>query len=191
MKNIVYHGSEQNLDIITSHKSTHQKECIYGSSEKVVSLLFMGKGKGDLDTMIATIDNNLILVERRKGILNKIYNKSGYLYELDASSFNHYNYLWSKEMISFKKNLKPLNKTYYVNILNAINEEETKGNIIVYRYPNRPKNVPLDNSDLIDKYIEFENKGLIGAINDLLEIYPEFTEIVKEKMDKVNMERKH
>ncbi len=183
MKNIVYHGSKQNLDIITSHKSTHQKECIYGTSEKVVSLLFMGKGKGDLDTMIATIDNNLILVERRKGVLDKIYNKSGYLYELDASSFNHYDYLWSKEMISFKKSLKPLNKIYYANILDAINEEAKKGNIIVYRYPNRPNNVPLDNSDLIDKYIEFENKGLTGAINDLLEIYPEFVEIVKEKMD--------
>lgn len=183
VKDIVYHGSEQDLDIIISHKSTHQRECIYGTSEKVVSLLFMGKGKGDLDTMIATMDNNLILVERRKGILNKIYNKSGYLYELDASSFNHYDYLWSKEMISFENSLTPLNKIYYANILEAINEEEKKGNIIVYRYPNRPKNVPLDNSDLIDKYIEFENKGLTGAINDLLEIYPEFAEIVKEKMN--------
>lgn len=48
MKNIVYHGSEQSLDIITAHKSTHQKECIYGTSKKVVSLLFMGKGRGDL-----------------------------------------------------------------------------------------------------------------------------------------------
>lgn len=116
----------------------------------------------------------MILVERREGVLNKIYNKSGYLYELDASLFNHYDYLWCKEMISFKKSLKPLNKIYYVNILDAINEEAKKWNIMVYRYPNRPKNVPLDNSDLIDKYIEFENKGLIGAINDLLEIYPEY-----------------
>lgn len=184
MENIVYHGSERNLDIIISHKSTHQKECIYGTSEKVVSLLFIGKGKGDLDTMIATIDGSLILVERRKGLLNKIYNKSGYLYELEGSSFNHYDYLWSKEMISFEDSLKPLNKIYYDNILDAINEEEKNGNIIVYRYPNRPKNIPLDNSDLIDKYIEFENKGLIGAINDLLEIYPEFTEKVKEEMSK-------
>lgn len=41
MKNIVFHGSEHNLNIITSHKSTYQKKCIYGTSEKVVSLLFM------------------------------------------------------------------------------------------------------------------------------------------------------
>lgn len=38
-------------------------------------MLFMGKGKGDLDTMKATIDDKLVLVERRPGILNSIYNK--------------------------------------------------------------------------------------------------------------------
>jgi len=33
----------------------------------------------------------------------------------------HY-YLWSKEMISFENSLKPLNKIYYDNILDAIND---------------------------------------------------------------------
>lgn len=141
----------------------------------------MVSGHGDLDTMIATIDDKLILLKRRPGVLESIYNKPGYLYELDGNSFSHYDYLWDKEVISFEKSLTPINKTYYPNILEALNEEEQKGNITIYRYPNRPKNVPLDNSDLIDKYIKFEESGLTGAIDELLEIYPEFTEIVKEK----------
>ena len=112
MKEIVYHGSPNgNMDKITPHKSTHKKECIYASTSKVVSLLFVGKGHGGLDTMIADIDGKLILVERRPNVLNSIYNKGGYIYELDAKTFKHYDYLWSKEVISFEKELKPLNKT--------------------------------------------------------------------------------
>lgn len=135
----VYHGSKNgNIETITAHTSTHQKKCIYASGSKVVAMLFVGKGKGDLDTMIATIDGKLVLVERRPGILNSIYNKDGYIYELDGSTFSHYDYLWSKEVISFEESIKPLSKTYYKNILEGLIEEEKKGNITIYRYPNRP-----------------------------------------------------
>lgn len=142
----------------------------------------MGKGNGDLDIDISSVDGKVQLVERRAGVLEKLYSKEGYLYELDSSTFNHYEYLWSLEVISFEKEIKPLNKIYYSNILEAIIEEEKKGNITIYRYPNRPESIPLDNSDLIEKYIGFEKRGLTGAIDDLLRIYPEF--ITYEKIKK-------
>ena len=183
MNKIVYHGSPNpNIEELTPHNSTHQQDCIYATDNKVVALLFMGKGNGDLDTRISTIDGKLQLVERREGVLNCLYNKEGYLYELDGTTFKHYEYLWSLEVISFEKSIKPINKICYTNILEAINEEEKKGNITIYRYPNRPKDMPLDNSDLIDKYINFEKNGLCGAINDLLKIYPEFKPLVEIKI---------
>lgn len=181
MNKIVYHGSPNgNIESITSYRSTHQKPCIYGSNNKVVALLFMGKGNGDLDTRISSLNGMPELVERRPGILEKLYNKEGYLYELDGTTFKHYNYLWSLEVISFESEIIPMNKIYYKNILDAIIEEEKEGNIVIYRYPNRPKNMPLDNSDLIEKYISFEKQGLIGAISNLLSIYPEFSSRVEE-----------
>lgn len=182
MEKIVYHGSpDGNITVLTPHKSTHKKECIYATNDLCVALLYMGKGNGDLDTKVSTRDGHLELVERREGVLESLYDKEGYLYELDSSSFSHYDYLWSKEVISFANKIKPLNKIYYPNILSAILEEEQKGNITIYQYPNRPKNIPLDNSDLIDKYINYEKNGLTGAINELLDIYPEFKEIVRKK----------
>ncbi len=181
MNKIVYHGSPHgNIELITAHKSTHQKNCIYASSNKVVALLFMGKGNGDLDTRIGSENGKPELVERRPGVLEKLYNKEGYLYELDGTTFNHYDYLWSQEVISFESEIKPLNKIYYPNILDALIEEEKKGNITIYRYPNRPKNMPFDNSDLIKKYISFENQGLTGSISKLLSIYPEFSDRIEE-----------
>lgn len=182
MKKIVYHGSPNgDIEVLKARKSTHQKNCIYATDNKVVALLFACKGNGDLDTRISNVNGKPELIERRPNVLNTLYNKSGFLYELAGSTFNHYDYLWSLEVISFENEIKPLNKIYYPNILDAIIEEEKKGNLILYRYPNRPLDVPLDNSDLIEKYIKFEEEGLTGAISMLLNIYPEFSDILKEK----------
>ena len=179
----VYHGSPKgDLKEITAHKSTHQKECIYATDNLVVALLFMGKGNGDLDTRLSSKDKIPELVERRSGVLEKLYNKEGYLYVLDGATFSHQPYLWSLEMISFEKKLVPFKKIFYPNILKAIEEEEKQGNLILYRYPKRPADMPSDNSDLIDKYINFEKRGLKGSIEYLLKIYPEFSLQVKEKI---------
>lgn len=181
MNKIVYHGSpDGTIEKLVPHKSTHQKNCIYATINKTVALLFTGKGNGDLDTWISHEKGKIELVERRPGILEKLYNKEGYLYELDGTTFNHYNYLWSQEVISFENEIKPLNKTKIPNILDALIEEEKQGNLIIYRYPNRPKDVPSDNSDLIEKYISFENQGISGSVSYLLSIYPEFSSRLEE-----------
>ena len=175
--NVVYHGSSNsNLEIIKSHKSTHKLDCIYATDNIVVALLFICDSNGDLDTRVSSVNGKLELVERREGVLKSLYDRDGYIYVLDGSTFSHYDYLWSKEVISFEKELKPVEKIYIKNVLDSIFEEEKKGNIKIYRYPDRPKDVPLDNSDLIDKFIGF------GAVDDLLKIYPEFSDIVKKRM---------
>ena len=183
MNNIVYHGSENgNLEIIRANISAHQKKCIYASENKVVAMLFMGKGMGDLDT-VKLYDNGIpILVERRDGLLEKIYNKPGYIYVLDATTVNYYEYLWEPEVISFVEELKPIKKVYYNNILDNLIKEERNGNIRIYKYPNRPNCIPLDNSDLIDRYISFEKQGIEHAVDSLLEVYPEFKNKVLEKL---------
>lgn len=181
MEGILYHGSNNsNLDELKPHRSTHKKECIYATPSKAVALLFIGKGNGDLDTMISSVDGKPQLLERREGIFEELYNRDGYLYEIDASTFEHYDYLWSLEVISFEKAIKPLKKIYIPNVWEAIEEEEKLGNLTIYHYPDRPKSVPSDNSDLIEKYIRFEKSGLVGAVGDLLRIYPEFAEEVSK-----------
>lgn len=189
MENIVYHGSPYgDIKVITAHKSTHQKQCIYATSNKVVAMLFMARGNGDLDTCLMYENGLPILVERRNGVLEKLYNKSGYIYELPGDTFNHYDFLWKPEVISFEKEIIPLKKEYHENIFASLKEMEKNGLLKLYKYPNRPNDIPLDNSDLIDKYIRFENKGIKGAINSLLTIYPEFAQIVKNKLDN-NLEK--
>lgn len=124
MNKVVYHGSPNgNIESLTTHRSTHQKNCIYATDNKVVAFLFMGKGKGDLDIRLSSINGKPELVERRAGVLEELYNKEGYLYELDGTTFHHYDYLWSLEVISFDDEIKPINRIHYPNILKTIIEE--------------------------------------------------------------------
>lgn len=190
MKEVVYHGSPNpNIKVLVPNSSTHLKRCIYATSNKVVAMLHMGKGNGDLDTKVYTLDGKLHLVERREGVLESLYSKEGYLYVLDGRTFNHYDYLWSMEVISFEESIMPLSKICYPNILDVLIEEENNGNIKIYRYPNRPNDIPMDNSDLIDKFIRFEENGSIGSISRLLEIYPEFSHEVKERIIKQKIKK--
>lgn len=127
MKNVVYHGSPNgNIKELMAQKSFHSKDCIFASKNLVVALLFMGKGNGDLDTLISIENDKIQLVERRMGVLNSLYHQSGYLYELDGSTFFYQDNLWPGEVISFEKRIKPLKKIFYENILATLIEEEKK-----------------------------------------------------------------
>ena len=186
MENIVYRGSPHgNIEEFRINESTHKVKCLYAAEKKAVAMLFMGRGRGDLDTFISTHDGVPYIVERREGVLKNSYDHDGYLYEIDGSTFRHEDYLWPAEVISTAETLKPLSCTYYSNILKALHEEEKKGNLKMSYYPDRPEyiDIPLDNSDLIEKYINFDKKGHRGAIDNLLEIYPELKDKVFSKME--------
>jgi len=185
MENVVYHGSPNgDIEVLKSHISTHRKKCIYATDNKVIAMMFMGRDKGDLDT-VKEISNGIpVLVERRPGVFDNAYNKSGYIYELPGETFNHYDYLWSPEVISFEEEIVPIKKEYCKNILKSLEEFADKGLLKLYRYPDRPDYIPLDNSDLIDKYIFFKEKGIDSAIESLLKVYPEFEEMVNDKLNK-------
>ena len=118
--NVVYHGSSNgNIKELEARVSTHQKECIYATDNLAIAMMFMSRGLGDLDTAKYYENGIPVLIERRKGILEKLYNKDGYIYELPAETFNHYDFLWQPEVISFEKSIKPLKVNYYENILDA------------------------------------------------------------------------
>lgn len=174
MKGIVCYGSlNDNIKVLKPELGKHRKKCVYASRNKCVAMLYSNRGKGDLDVLIGTINKELIVVERRKGVFKELYDRKGYIYEVSDATFAHYNYLWSKELISFEE-VKVENKIEIPNILEKLEDEDKKKHIKIYHYPDRPSSIPLDNSDLIAKYKKLEEKGLKGSIDKLLSVYPEF-----------------
>ncbi len=179
MNGVVYHGSSiKDLDVIKSNISSHNIKCIYASDNIAVAMMFMGK-TNDLQTLKAIVNKVPILVERKEGILQEVYNNPGYIYLLPSETFSHQTFLWKPEMISTKEFIKPISIIKFDNILESLKEQAKQGNLNLYFYPDRPSYVPIDNSDLIKIYINYEKKGIKGAVHKLLLEYPEFTSEVE------------
>ena len=72
---------------------------------------------------------------------------------------------------------------YIPNIFEKIKEYNEKGEIVLYRYPQRPDFIPEDDSDLVEKYIRFEKMGHKGAIDNFLSMFPHLKEKVFASLD--------
>lgn len=172
---VVYHGSrEKGLKQIKKHTGTHQKECVYAVDNEVIALLFASNENcnGDYDYSIGCVDEIPYIVERWPGILNKIYTTQASLYKLDGKNFNHYDYLWQPEVISFFDE-PVLEEIEIENVLEKLRIFQNEGRLKIYDYPNRPDDIPMDNSDLIETAKLFESMGIKGAEEQLYELYPQ------------------
>ena len=192
MGNVYYGSLKGDIKIFKSQLSIHGKNCITAVDNPVIALILLGRSNGDLDVSKIYHNGMPILVERIPGILEKLYNKPGYIYELQGDTFSHHEYLWRPEVTSYEKELTPLKKEYHENILNSLEKLSNDGLLKIYKYPNRPNYIPSDDSDLIDRYIRLEKEGIVGATAKLLTTHPELKERVLEKIkeDKVNVKRK-
>ncbi len=176
MKKYVYHGSSiPNLKIIKPSISTHREKWVYATASKAIATIFLSPMHSDYYYYLAGngITSEVVLVERKPEMFKKIFAFSGYIYQLNADNFESGKTGWSAEVVSEKE--EKVVKTYYVeNIYDELVKLNEAGLIRLYLYPNRPSNVPLDNSDLIAKVARWHKNGI--NIDKFYEIYPEFKE---------------
>lgn len=183
--NCVYHGSKiSGLKIINPNKSTHQKELVYATLSPCIATIFLSNGGSDLVYVLGgrgTKEKPAYLIERLPGVFDKIFNGSGSIYTLNGDSFEHREGFWNAEVVSDKTQFV-IKEEKIENIKEKLKEYEENGLLNIYRYPNRIGSIPLDNSDLIDKYINFYNMGHTKSIEQLLSLYPEFTDEVNNRV---------
>ncbi len=181
MKKWVYHGSHMpHLCVIKPHMSTHKKKWVYATPSKAIATIFLSPMHSDYYYYLSGngISSDVILVERKPGMFKEIFNFSGYIYKLDAKNFESGKTNWSAEVVSNKD--EEVIESYYIeNIYTELLKLNEQKLIKLYLYPNRPSNIPLDNSDLIPKVAKWYKNGI--NIDKFYELYPEF----EEKMLKI------
>lgn len=181
----VYHGSKiSGLKKLRKRSSTHQKEWVYATSSKAVATIFINNGGGDLTYKLrgtGTKESPIVLIERKEGMFDKIFNLSGSLYTLKKDNFKEGQTGWSPEVVS-EFDEEVLHEEHIENVLEKLNELANNGEIELYRYPNRPDSVPLDNSDLIPKIIKYKSKGITDMVDKFLKIYPELADKFEEQV---------
>jgi hypothetical protein len=184
--NYVYHGSKTSgLKTIEPRISTHKQKVVYASTNPCIATIFLKASGGDLVFLLGgrgTLEKPAYLVERLPGVFNTIFNNSGSIYTLDAAGFEYKEGFWNGEVVA-DTTQRVIEEKRIENILEKLKKYEETGALKIYNYPNRPNDIPLDNRDLIDKYISLYNSGNPNCIKELLNIYPEFTEEVTNKLN--------
>lgn len=175
-KKYVYHGSiHQGLKKISKNK-TSQGIWVYAAPSKAISIIFISNKGNDLYYYLSgdgSINNPVILVERKKDMFKEIFNASGSLYTLDGKNFISEKTVWSAEVVSpFDEDV--LYEEHINNVFEKLKELNDIGKIKLYLYPNRPDFIPQDNSDLIHKVIKWKQKGI--NIDAFFKLYPELKE---------------
>ena len=183
----VYHASPtQNIKVINSHVSTHQKKWIYAKADPDRTVPFLGHW-GDYDLALGSCDRSSgveFIVERYKGAFDKAFKgHSGSIYQLSGKGFS----------------INPQNATELVYAEAAKVEEEyqisdtaahlrslqQKGKYKIYYFPSRPSCVPADDSDIIDKAVRWINIGTFGDQKTIfLKRHPHLRDRLEEALEK-------
>lgn len=183
MMEYVYHGSPlKDLKIIKRNISTHNKKWVYATPSKAIATIFLSKKGNDLYYALSGdgINDQIELVERKKGMFEEIFNCEGYIYKLDASNFKSNFTSWSAEVVSFSDE-RVISCEYIENVYSELIKLDNNGLIKLYLYPDRPNRIPLDNSDLIPKVIKWYKNGY--DLTNFYSLYPELKEKVVELLD--------
>ena len=192
----VYHGSKTTgLKKLEPRVSPEQKKCVFAIKSKAVAAVLIGKAESIYYTLggLGTPELPFYLIERLPGMFERIFNKSGSIYYLDDKNFKSAYLNWDAELISEQEE-EVIYEERIENVLDKLNEYAESGEILIYHYPNRPKNIPLDNSDLIPLIIKWHHQGIEKLVKEFLELYPDlalrFYEELNKGKDKSNMTKK-
>lgn len=183
---ILYHGSNiKGLKRIEPHQSTHGNY-VYATKLKELAYIFSGKAGDDCTyTLFRNSDSEpWQLVERVPEAFNVMYSGSAAIYTVSDTTFKDINTGFSELVSQTGVNIN--SEEDVNNIYDKIKELASDGKINLYLYPNKPKEIPFDNSDLIERQIkQSELRGRKISKNDfnrILLFHPYLLDKINKKM---------
>lgn len=149
---LVFHASPiGGLLRIEPRRSTHGAYYVYAAKSRALALIFSQK-HDDYLLHIGYDDetDELHLTERVQGALMEVFRgKHGFLYTLNAARFESGKTPWAPELVSAFP--EPAVSCEEIgDCMEALLACEKGGELTLYRYPDRPSCVPLDDSDLVE-----------------------------------------
>lgn len=183
---VLYHGSKhQGIKRFEPHKSTHGTY-VYATPFKALAIHFSGRCGDDMVYYLGRDDQSKPwqLVEYVPGAFEKMYSNSSSVYTFSDEKFKDIHTGFA-EVVS-EEGVDVLKEEYIPSVYDEMMKLSEQGEIIIYRYPNKPEGFKKDDSELVDKlryYKEILNKqmskhdfdrliylhpNLIDKANDLL-----------------------
>ena len=189
---IIYHGSStRGLTRLEPHKSTHGNY-LYATKYKELAIIFSSRCGDDCTYALYRNNNDepWTLVERIPEAFNTMFSNNASIYTLDDSTFKDINTGFSELVSNVGVNV--VSEEYIENVYIKIKELEQNGLVKLYTYPNKPREIPNDNSDLIDKEIrqnKRENKSITrNSFERLILLHPNLMKKINKKIIELNLE---
>ena len=187
----LYHGSsERGITRLEPHKSTHGNY-VYATPYKELAIIFSKRCGDDCTYALYRNSENesWIIIERIPEAFNTMFSNSASIYTLDDDTFKDIHTGFAEVVSEVGVNTN--NEEYIDNVYETIKELAKEGKIQLYTYPNKPKDIPIDNSDLIEKQIRQQqrNKQPITkkTFDRLILLHPYLIDKVNQKMIELNL----
>ena len=192
----LYRGTKiSGLEVMEPKLVNHDKPYVYATTDKIEAIIYSVKG-GNLNyTNIYGYDddNKRCLIERKENCLEEIYNTEGRYYIIDDTSFFRHDELGvgENEYVS-ELPVKVIEEVTIPNVWNYFKELESKGELKIYRYPDRPKSYPSDDSDLLEcaTIMYTQMNDLDMAFGLLLKYHPELENRINKLKEKLKNKSK-
>ena len=155
-EDFVYHGTTiKTLKVLKPYKSTHGKDYVYGTPQRVVALTHIGNDPYKRDEYVQTgsIDGEFYIREVKKGALEKAFkNVSGTIYQMKDDNFTSEKWLTKFERVS-KNDEAIVGKEEIHDALAELEKCEREGKVKIIRFKedvNAPF-IPFDKEYIISE----------------------------------------
>lgn len=182
----LYHSSNlEGLKEIVPRKSTHGTPYVYATPFVEVATLFLTRWNDFLMTLVTTFENDHLqikIIERYPNAFKEIFEgKKGFIYLLDDENFK-VSTDWACERVS-EQSEAVLESLLIEDVYQCIKDFESEGRIELYYYPNRPDDIPKDDTDMIQKAIDlYKMSGNQSNIDYCMERFPKLKEPLREAL---------
>ncbi len=186
MKEYVYHGSTiQGLKELIPKPSAIGVPYVYATTDDRIALFFIGRPKIESPRSLYigynfNEDNVMEIYERVPNVFEEFYNIDASLYYLSSENFSNKTGRDIEVVSEFSEKVV---REERFNVLKKLKEYEKLGKIKLYTYPNRPRHIPLDNSDLINVAASRYKDSEVN-LKMFFELYPNLKEKYFEKLNK-------
>lgn len=187
----LYHGSSQTgITRLEPHKSTHGN-FVYATPYKELAIIFSARCGDDCTYALYRNGENepWIIIERIPEAFNTMFNNSSSIYTLDDTTFKDIHTGFAEVVSEVGVNTN--SEEHFDSVYDAIKKLENEGKIQLYTYPDKPKDIPMDSSDLIDKQIrqQLRNNQPVTkkSFERLVLLHPYLIDKVNQKMEELNL----
>ena len=181
MFNYTYHASIQSgLKMIYPKESTHGKY-VYATDYIGIAAAYLGRWN-DFDFAQGIKDEKLYLVERYKGALEKIYRgEQGSIYKISRNGFLEGKTPFTGEIVN-PNEVDVIEEIKITDSYEYLKNLFDKNELDFYEFPNRPKSIPIDDSDIVAKAVKLiKSKPNGTAYKKFIELHPS----LKNRLDEM------